>query len=217
MGLKSNLRRRIRRAGLRLPDWLLDRDAAAMRRMADTLTKDDVVLDLGGHVGSAAIEFSQRAAEVHSFEPNPVVFAELARQTARYPNIKIYNKAISDETGTAKLFFEDARRGRYYDGATLVSGKSNVTYDHHTDVATISFGDLLDEIGRDVTVVKMDIEGAEYRVLDAMLASGRMDAIKKVYVECHVDRIPELAAAKEKTLQTAEQLGQREKLDFTWL
>lgn len=216
MSLRRYLRKRFRRAGIKLPEFLLDKDTEAMRRMARLLTKDDIVLDLGAHVGNAAIEFSHFARHVYSFEPNPFVFEELKAQTQRYDNITIFNKAISDTTGAAKLYFENAKKGRFYEGSTIVEGKSNVSYGQHYDVETISVNDVLDEIGAPVAVVKMDIEGAEYVVLDAMIASGRMDEIQKVYVECHADRIAGLAEAKKKTLAAAEAAGVLSKFDFTW-
>lgn len=216
MKLKTLVRKKIRRVGYRLPDGLLDNDTAAMRRMAQLLGKNDVVIDLGAHVGNASIEFSHYARHVYSFEPNPHVFAELKAQTKHYPNITIFNKAVSDQTGTAKLYFETPKPGRFYEGATIMQGKSNVGYGKYHDVETISISDVLDLIGETVAVVKMDIEGAEYMVLDAMIASGRMAEIQKIYIECHVDRIEGLAKAKAKTLAAAEAVGVRQKLDFTW-
>lgn len=216
MKLKTLVRDKIRRAGYRVPGSLLDNDTSAMRRMAQLLGKDDVVIDLGAHVGNASIEFAHHARQVFSFEPNPHVFAELKARTKHYPNITIFNKAVSDQTGTTKLYFETPKPGRFYEGATIMQGKSNVGYGKYHDVETISISDVLDLIGEQVAVVKMDIEGAEYMVLDAMLASGRMAEIHKVYIECHVDRIAGLAEAKAKTLAAAQAAGVLEKLDFTW-
>ncbi|MEM9788524.1 MAG: FkbM family methyltransferase [Pseudomonadota bacterium] len=216
MGLRGIIRDQFRRIGWSVPDWALDEDAAAMRRMARLFSKDDVVIDLGAHIGKASIEFSHYARAVYSFEPNPHVFAELQRQVKNYPNIQIFNKAVSDQTGQMELYYEEPKPGRHYEGATIVSGKSNVTYDTHKTVDVISIAEVLDMVGGPNVVIKMDIEGAEYVVLDAILASDHLDRIKKIYVECHVDRIEGLAAAKEKTLATAAAAGVTDKLDFTW-
>jgi len=75
---------------------------------------------------------------------------------------------------------------------------------------------VLDMIKGDSIVIKMDIEGAEYLALDAILASPHLDRVKKIYVECHADRIEGLAEAKKKTLAAAEAAGVSEKLDFIW-
>jgi hypothetical protein len=62
----------------------------------------------------------------------------------------------------------------------------------------------------------MDIEGAEYLVLDALIASGRMHQVGKRFTECHVDRISALAEAKKRTLAAAKAAGALEKFDFNW-
>ncbi|MEO1561949.1 MAG: FkbM family methyltransferase [Pseudomonadota bacterium] len=213
---KRALRRFWMRAGIRLPEWLLDNELRAMRRMAEECAPDQVVIDLGAHVGKSAIEFAHVVREVHAFEPNPVNFAELQKQTGKYPNISIYPKAVAAQNGTTKLFFENAKPGRFYEGSTIVEGKSNVSYGKHFDVETMAIEDILQTIQSDNILIKMDIEGAEYIVLDALLASKHLDRIGKVYVECHVDRIPELKGPKEKVLAKAREIGFFDKIDFDW-
>jgi FkbM family methyltransferase len=146
--------------------------------MAELFGKEDCVIDLGAHVGKSAIEFSHRVGEVHAFEPNPINFEELKRRTRRYKNITIFPKAVSAENGTTRLFYEEARPGRFYEGSTIVSGKLNVSYSHHFDVETVSIADILAQLRSDSVVIKMDIEGAEYVVLDAILESRHLDKIK---------------------------------------
>lgn len=213
---KRVLRRALMQLGVRVPDKLLDNDMRSMRRMAQIYTKSDVVIDLGSHVGKSAIEFSHCVKEVYAYEPNPINFAELSRRTRRYSNIKIFQQAISHENGRTTLYYEDAKPGRFYEGATIVSGKSNVSYTRHFDVETVSIVDLLTKIDSGSVIIKMDIEGAEYIVLDALLNTGLLEKVRKIYVECHLDRIPELAEPKRRVLEKAAALGVLGKLDFTW-
>lgn len=187
-----------------------------MRRMAEMVGPQDVVIDLGAHVGNATIEFAWRARKVYAFEPNPVVFAELQAQTRRYPNVVLANQAVSDTDGTTRLWFEKAKRGRFFEGATIMEGKSNIGYGRHEDVQTVSIVKVVDAVGGPVAVMKIDIEGAEYRVLDALIASGRIAQVAKIYVEDHCDRIPGLAEARARTLAAAGAGGWSDRLDFTW-
>lgn len=213
---KHYLRLQALKAGIRLPDAWLDHEMLAMRRMAKVCSAVDVVIDLGAHIGKSAIEFSHVARKVIAFEPNPTNFAQMGLMTKRYRNIEIVNKAVSFEDGTTQLYFEDAKPGRFYEGATIVGGKSNVSYANHVDVETISAKTLLESVDAEQIVVKMDIEGAEYMVLDAILESDHLDRIKKIYVECHVDRIPDLAGPKEQVLAKARELGFIDRIDFEW-
>jgi len=91
--------------------------------MARLLTKDDVIIDLGAHIGNASIGFAHHAKEVYAFEPNNVVFAELKARTRPYRNIQIFNNAVSDKTGQMDLYFEDGKQARFYEGSTTISGK----------------------------------------------------------------------------------------------
>ncbi|MGR3511936.1 MAG: FkbM family methyltransferase [Paracoccaceae bacterium] len=216
MKLKRQIRRFWRRTGRPLPQGWLDKDTAQMRRMAQEVQPDDVVIDLGAHVGNASIEFAHRAKHVYAFEPNPRNFLELTHQTRRYPNITVSDEAVSNANGTTQLFYEDAKRGRHFEGATILEGKSNIGYQKSFDVKTVDVVDVLDRIGEPVSLIKMDIEGAEYVVLQALIDSGRLGEIGKVYVECHVDRIAGLQVAKDKVLADAEAAGWLDKLDFTW-
>ncbi|MDX8348012.1 FkbM family methyltransferase [Cognatiyoonia sp. IB215446] len=216
MGLRATLRKQCRRFGWRIPNWALDEYTAPMRRMARLLSKNDVIIDLGAHIGNASIEFSHYAREVYAFEPNNTVFAELTARTKPYRNIRLFNNAVSDKADQMDLYFEEGKPDRFYEGSTIISGKSNVTYANHHVVEVMGIVDVLDMIKGDSIVIKMDIEGAEYLVLDAILTSSHLDRIKKIYVECHADRIEGLAEAKEKTLAAAAAAGFSEKLDFTW-
>jgi FkbM family methyltransferase len=187
-----------------------------MRRMAKFIRKEDIVIDLGAHIGLGSIEFAHVGRHVYAFEPNPDNFAKLRRNTRKYSNITVFEQAVSNESGKTQLYFEPKEPEKYFEGATIIKGKSNIGYDRFVEVDAISADDVLKMIEGPVALIKMDIEGAEYRVLDALIKSGQMDRIGKVYVECHADRIPELAGPKKSTLALARRAGVVNKLDFTW-
>lgn len=213
---KSRLQLLIRRLGWRVPSFLLDSATRDMRELADTLEPDDIVLDFGAHVGNATTEFAKRAKHVHAFEPNPEIFAFLRRQTARYPNVTLHNKVVSDKAGNETLFFETMTRGKHFEGSTIMANKSNVSYENQVDIEAVDVADFITSLGTPVACIKMDIEGAEYRILDRLIETKVIDDVGRIYVECHVDRIPGLAQAKEKTIADASAAGVLEKLDFDW-
>ncbi|MDJ0930822.1 MAG: glycosyltransferase [Breoghania sp.] len=67
-----------------------------------------------------------------------------------------------------------------------------------------------------IALIKMDIEGMEYRVINALLDAGVMDQINMVYVEDHCNRIPDLSVQRDSTLAKIEKLGLTEKINFDW-
>lgn len=213
---KTRLHRWLRRNGWPVPRLLQDRATLPMHLLAKTFGPQDVVIDLGAHIGLATTEFAQTAGEVHSFEPNPVNYAELQKHTQRYTNVTLHNAAVSDSDGTLDLFFETPKPGKFYEGATIVQNKSNVTYENKVSVKTIDFAQFIEDLGKPVAAVKMDIEGAEYLVLERLIDSGAMDKIGMIYAECHVDRIPNLAEDKARVLAKFEAAGIAHKLNLEW-
>jgi len=211
--IRSNLSKR----GFRVPAAFLNKDQRFFRNTAQSLSRSDVVIDLGAHIGLASVEFSHTAGHVYAFEPISEIFTQLKRNVAPYQRITPIHKAASDKTGSATIFFDPAvKPGRHKQGATLAEGKSNVSYETSQQVDTVNIADFIRELDTDIKMIKMDIEGFEYRVINALLDGDVMDRIGIVNVEDHCDRIEGLAAERDATLKKIEAAGYNKKFDFTW-
>ena len=81
---------------------------------------------------------------------------------------------------------------------------------------TISLSDIVTELGTDIALVKMDIEGAEYSVLGAFLETKAVARVGKVFVEDHCDRVAGLADQRARVEARIAALGLTERFDFTW-
>ena len=215
--LKQIIRRTCRSYGLKIPQGMLKPDEAFVRNVAKTLTRDDVVIDLGAHVGMASTEFAHYAGKVYAFEPHPEIFRELKRRTLAYPRIKPLNIAASDEDGTAELFFDahpDPKR--FTEGSSLADNKSNLTYENSHKVETVRLSRFIRDLPTPVSLIKMDVEGLEYRLIDVLLDDEVMDRIGIVHVEDHCDRIETLVEHRDRVLARIEAAGLGHKFDFTW-
>jgi FkbM family methyltransferase len=69
-------------------------------RLAD---KSDVAVDAGANIGYMTSVLSIRAGIVHAFEPHPAVFKTLSENAHRWDNVRLYEKALSNQTGDAYL------------------------------------------------------------------------------------------------------------------
>lgn len=209
----------MRDRGLRVPAKLLRHDEPFMpfmRQVARTLDRDSIVLDLGAHIGLASTEFAHYAGKVYAFEPHPELFQSLCHNVRHYKRIEPIEKAVSDVTGTAKLYFEAAPGAKSYEGSTIVRGKADVSYEHAFDVETVRLADFIATLGQGVKLIKMDVEGAEYRIVEDLIETPAVWKVEKIFVECHMDRVEGLADRRTRVESRIAELGLSERFDFNW-
>jgi FkbM family methyltransferase len=128
-------------------------------------------------------------AEFYLFEPSSSNADILHQKFDAYSNIKIYVKAVSDTTGTAKLFTNE-------EGSGLASlTKRNLEHfgiEMHIEnsIETIRLGEFLNNTlpSQKIDYIKIDIEGHE---LDALNGIGeRIRDVKLIQFEfggCNID------------------------------
>mgnify|MGYP001301409699 CR=1 FL=1 len=115
-----------------------------------------VMVDVGAYTGLYAILAAQRGAVVHAFEPNPAAYRRLLENIARNGvTVNACPVAVGDHAGRAALQVNPGVR--ITSGGRLVAGDA-------VEVVTI------DSLGlSDVAAIKIDVEGAECRVLAGAL------------------------------------------------
>lgn len=119
-----------------------------------------VIIDIGSHIGSYSIYASNlyKDARIYAYEPCQENYALLLlnRKINNARNIKAFNLGISPKRGKERLFMGD-NTGRH----SMV----NKTKDYE-EMNCITLKDVfeLNNI-KDCSILKMDIEGAEYDIL----------------------------------------------------
>lgn len=114
------------------------------------LRPDDIVADIGAYVGEYSIYAAKRVKKVYSYEASPDTFEVLTKN--RRANMEIYHKAVvGGDEETVELYLSKGI------GATnsIVKKQSKAG---SVKVDAINYVDAL----KDATVVKIDVEGAEY-------------------------------------------------------
>lgn len=121
-----------------------------------------VAIDIGANKGLYSWLLSRIAADVKAFEPNPKMFAQLARSVPG--NVEAFEVALSDAQGEAELILPIHRNGRYSNqGGSLqeakyMSGKQVQRWPVRQE--------RLDAYGfSDVSFIKIDVEGFELEVI----------------------------------------------------
>lgn len=179
----------------------LQNEEKVMENIIDGLQADDVFYDVGANVGRYTCLAANTDANVVAFEPNPRNVKrlhdnlDLNRGTAQ-----VFEVALSNETGEAELtLVRDNEIGE--GGHSLAGGSSTTTVD------TYRGDDLIQDEGlRSPTVVKIDVEGAEYAVLQGLEHTLRSER-PMLYIEVHPHKLPDFGQTDDDVVDFVTELG----------
>lgn len=131
--------------------------------------------------------------EIFAFECNPTLIPIIK---SKHPTAKVMQLAASVETGESKLYL-----GKQYINSSLMSSKVNVSTDNYLTVNTIDISKwLLDNFTKeDYIILTLDVEGAEYGVLEKMIVDRSLPLIDELYVEFHGKKIPTVTKEYEQS------------------
>lgn len=143
-----------------------------------------LIVDCGANIGVSVLEWKTRwpQCQILCFEPDPFAFEILQTNVDEndIPGVQCINAALSDHDGTVTLYGDispsgDAR-GNSIDPAWADRGDSS-----QTTVACKRLSTYIAD--REVSFLKMDIEGAEQRVITEI--ADHLDRVQAIYVEVH--------------------------------
>lgn len=127
-------------------------------------------VDVGANQGIYAFALSEIADEVHAFEAHPG-YADLARRMLG-PRAHVHAVALSNAPGQASFFVPLADDGSELH---LAGSLKNTHAQFQTQTVMEVAVEMLDSYGfRDVTFIKVDVEGSELEVLE-----GARDTISR--------------------------------------
>lgn len=96
--------------------------------------KGGTLINIGANIGCYAYAFKDVANEIHCFEPNKEAFECLQLNLSKYPNVTLYNIAISDKRTTGIINNESDNVGMAYfteypGGQTISSDIDSLHFD----------------------------------------------------------------------------------------
>jgi FkbM family methyltransferase len=119
------------------------------------------LIDVGAHQGTVSLPFLRKSWQVIAFEPEQHNRQKLLESTKAYQNFTCIPKAVSDVTGEKVLFHVSQE---HYGIHSLKPWHE--THKPAYKVETTRLDDALNELGiNQVTVLKIDIEGADFLAL----------------------------------------------------
>ena len=174
--------------------------AEAQMRSAIEAAAGGICIDPGANLGLHTRTMATHAGRVYAFEPDPWTADRFRENLAGFPNVEVVEAAASIEHGTIKLYrtagFENDPEVQSQ-SASIMAKKRNIDTSTAIDVAQIDFTAFLEDLDKDISVIKIDIEGAEVALMEKLLDHPVLHRIGYIFVETHESRLPELAERSE--------------------
>ncbi len=147
-------------------------EAEERRLMRPFLHPGQTILDVGANVGYLTRFLAGTTGpngRVYAFEPNPLIFPMLERNTASFPQVRAMNYGLSMKRTESTLFFANARHSA---GSFAAEFPASHVFHEETTVLTAVQAQLVNgdqfmaEQGVDkIDILKIDVEGWELNVL----------------------------------------------------
>lgn len=169
------------------------RDSA---RFLDRLCRDaaesDLFIDAGANIGTISkfVLDSTRSSTfpVIAFEPDPEAFLILSKISNQ--RLTAVKRAVWISEGLTSLYrHKDWEVNKSHTSSTLVESKSNTDDKNSVLVSTIDFAAMLENSSASKVTIKMDIEGAEYKVLKNLIRRKTLRKVHRLYCEFHPNSI----------------------------
>ncbi len=175
-------------------------------RLNYSLNEKSVVFDLGGYEGQWASDiFSMYLSEIHVFEPYLPYYNSIKSRFELNPKVNVYGFGLASTNKEMEIYVDD-------DSTSLVK-KTGL----NSTIQLKSISDFLTESQiKFIDLIKINIEGAEYELLEAIIENGLHLRMRNLQIQFH-DFFPD---ATEKVQKIREVIGKTHKptykFDFVW-
>ncbi len=176
------------------------KDGGEALRFKYDIKDTDVVFDLGGYKGDWTAKLPNLNSQIYIFEPVKKFAEDCMERFKGKDNIHCYAFGLDATTHEADISHEADASSQYHN-------------DGDTEVAKfVSIEDFMNEHNIDkVKLIKMNIEGGEYDILEALIRDNRIKSFENLQIQFH--DIPEINS-KERMEKIWAELEKTHKL--TW-
>jgi|LauGreDrversion4_2_1035121.scaffolds.fasta_scaffold121551_2 hypothetical protein len=151
-----------------------------------------IYIDGGARIGESIDMFLKKrkdllGCDVHFFECNDTHLETLLniKEENKDYNFTVHNDALWFENGEMDFFISIDQWGDL--GCTLRPEKrERLDLENPKKVKTIDFSEFINKFNDDdYIIVKLDIEGSEYKVIEKLLETKTINKIDELYIEWH--------------------------------
>jgi FkbM family methyltransferase len=150
-------------------------DGDSTLRLNYELDSKSLVVDLGGYKGQWASDiYSKYQCNILIFEPVQYFFENIQKRFSKNSNIKVYQFGLSDKSGAFEFSIDSDSTSQFI--------KNNNT---ETCEVREAVGFFLDQRIEYIDLMKINIEGAEYDLLEHFIETGFIEKINNLQVQFH--------------------------------
>ena len=155
----------------------------------------NVYIDCGAYDGDTIEQFrnwsklfyDNQEWTIHAFEPNPLQFEKLIKY--RDKNTHLYSDAVWIEDGEMEFALEKSKTPL---GSTLMKGKKKIwDKGKKINVKTINLSNFIKKFENDIVILKLDVEGAEFEILNKMIKDDTDLIPETIMCEFHPNKVME--------------------------
>lgn len=190
----------------RCVNWFADNGDTTLR-LNYNLDKKSIVFDVGGYYGDFASEiFRIYSSQIFVFEPVASFYNHIVNRFTTNENIRVFNFGLGAKSETTEISLLDDRSSLYANNGlkTTINIKSIVDY-------------ILSEKIEYIDLIKLNIEGAEYELLESLILNGMIANFGNIQVQFH-DFVIENAKERMDNIHKALSLthDQTWSYEFVW-
>jgi FkbM family methyltransferase len=160
-----------------------------------------IFIDCGAHCGESILEAKRRFGndtKIYSFEANTNLAKGLIEYFESDPNVTVENKAAWIEDSFIEFYLSTS----WSDGSSVYAekGSGGVSDNLLIRVPSIDLDAFINSFDKDdYIILKLDVEGAEYEILNKLMETGTINRINELHGEFHenIDK-PEVKALENK-------------------
>ena len=165
------------------------------------INTDDICIDCGANAGLITDIIVKLGGVCYAFEPSITAFHILSRKYKDNGRVTLMQMAVSDKNGEAAFY----TNGSADESATIFYCDPNKKQSYHVrTVRLVEFINTLLTDNDEIYLLKIDIEGSEFEVLDDIIKTGSYKKIRHILCETHEKSYKHLIPKKKHMLSVLQ-------------
>ena len=189
--MKRFIKKAFNLLGLEIRKTTFSNALKSQEKLINNPNSEITILDIGAYNGSTALQYAEAFpnATIHSFEPFPEAYLELVKNTEDKQNIRSHQLGLSSSVGTTTLYSNsfaptNSLFKTHLEGENTWGNTNVLKPLGELEINTITLDEFVKQNQIDkIDILKLDVQGAEYMVLEGAHETLKKRKVGIVYTE----------------------------------